>query len=166
MTFPFQLIDNLQENFYHKKMELLQSISLVIFFVILGGLIIYLYIRNIHEFYSLQKKDKAAEQEFKKRFATAKPAQAVILGFQAKGFSRFDNGMIKVRLKLDVFRTGFQHSIVYTAWIVRWLEFGNLSSPDSIPIRIDEIKPALIYPDVPWAMLDITEEQPIDQLSK
>ncbi len=144
-------------------MEIHQSVSLIIFFLILGGIMVYFAIRNICDFYKYQKKDRLAFDDYQKRFISAKPAQAVIIRFRANGISRFGNGMIKVWLKLDVYDTGFRHNIVFTYWIVRWLDYGKLGSILSIPIRIDQHDPNLVYPDVPWAMFDITEEQQVDR---
>jgi hypothetical protein len=147
-------------------MEIHQSISLIIFFIILGGIMVYFAIRNIRDFYEFQKKDKLAFYDYQKRFISAKPAQAVIIGFQANGISRFGNGMVKVRLKLDVYDSGFRHYIIFAYWIVRWLDYGKLGSINNVPVRIDQNDPNLVYPDVSWAMFDITEEQLVDQKTK
>jgi hypothetical protein len=139
-------------------MEIHQSVSLVIFFIILVGIMIYFAIRNIRDFYLHQRKDKFTFNDYQKRFVSAKPTQAVIIGFQANGISRFGNGMVKVILKLDVYDSGFRHYIVFAHWIVRWLDYGKLGVINSVPVRIDQNDPNLVYPDVPWAMFDITEE--------
>ncbi len=140
-------------------MEPHQKVSLIIFFVIIGGLIVFQYIRVIRNYYRVQKKDKVAEFLHRQRFAKATPARASTRTIQATGVSRIGSGMIKVKLELEVSGNGFQHSIMDATWIVRWLDYYRCTPGNSFPVRIDAEDKKLVYPDVTWAMYDYTQEE-------
>lgn len=139
-------------------MEVHQKIGLLTAFVIVGGLILFQYIRVIRNYYRLQRRDRSVLNIYQERFEKAHKAKAICRAVKATGVSRVGNGMVKVVLGLEVFPGGLQHSTEITTWIVRWTDFAKLSSPEEIAVRIDAQDSRLIYPDIPWAHFDYTED--------
>ncbi len=144
-------------------MEVHHKIGLLTALIIVGGLILFQYIRVIRNYYQLQRRDRRVLITYQTRFEKDHKAKAICRAVRSTGVSRIGNGMVKVVLGLEVFPGGLQHSNEITTWIVRWTDFAKLSSPEEIAVRIDVNDNRLIYPDIPWAHFDYTEDVPFSE---
>lgn len=138
-----------------------QKVSLIIAFSAVGIVVIYLYYQNIRDFYRLRRRDKEAEAVFLTRFKTARPGYAYCRSAQTTGVSRFGDGMIKVKVELDVYSGGLTHYVTVVPWAINWMNLAKLQADIQIAVRIDNEDKNLVYPEVKWTAFDITEEIPL-----
>lgn len=156
-----QSLDSAYPYSYDGDMEMYQKISLIVAFSAVGIVVIYLYYKNIREFYRLRRRDKEAEAVILSRFKIARTGYAFCRIAQTTGVSRYGDGMIKVKLELDVYPGGLTHYITEVPWIINWMSLHNLQTGIELPVRIDAEDKNLVYPEVSWAAFDITEEIPL-----
>jgi hypothetical protein len=84
----------------------------------------------------------------------AYPAQAKITGIR-RGITGKEIQRL-VHLELLVTPLGSNSYPAETIWLVEALYFNKIQEENILPVRIDESNPAIIYPDIPWAVY--TEE--------
>jgi hypothetical protein len=139
-------------------MEMYQKVSLVVAFSAVGIVIIYLYYKSIRDYYRMLRRDRAAEKVCQAHFAAARPGYAFCRRLHTTGVSRYGDAMVKVLMELDVYTGGLQHYIITVPWLINWMHLGKLTAELEIAVRVDSEDKNLVYPAVPWARFDVTED--------